>query len=266
MLSFVPNSDVTLSFDMIHPDTSEVITPTAATYSVYDDEGAILVANQVIAVTGNETELSVTVLSADNDLGVATVGARTVVLNVTTATGVIQLSQSYVLELFGFLSVPAESGMTMPQAGIVRRGMAQAVLETWDYAEESVRQGALREAWLRIARFPFTPWLPHETPPDTVSSDIIGGRFKVSQLTAEDWAALPDHFKSALKRAQLIEACVILEGDPTWDRRQDGLISKTVGESSEMFSAKKAAMNSISPKAHREIRQYIRRSLTLGRA
>lgn len=266
MLSFVPDSDVTLSFDLINPDTSEAIVPSAATYSVYDDGGNILVANQVIAIAGGETELSVTILAADNDIGVETVGARTVVLNVTTDSGVIQMSESYVLERFGFLAVPVESGLTMPQAAITRRGMAQAVLEVWDYAEESERKGALREAWSRIANFPFIPWLPHETPPDTVSSEMLAGSFRVNQLDADEWALLPDHFKSALKRAQLIEACVILEGDPTWDRRQDGLISKTVGESSEMFTSKKAAMTAISPKAHREIRQYIRRSLTLGRA
>lgn len=261
---YAPSKNVVVSFDMIDPDTSEIITPISATVSVYDDAGTVLIADQAVAVVGNETVIEITVAAGDNTI-TGSSGARTVVLDVTTATGTVQLDETYVLELTGFLTVPAQSGQTVPQSMILSRNMAQITLEVWNDASNSQRRAALMEAWSRISRMPFKPWRDHETIPDAVPQDVSLGLTRVNELSSEMWALLPSHFTDALKRAQLIEACVLLEGDPTWDRRQDGLISKTVGESSEMFSNRKSVMSSISPKAHREIRSYVHRSITLGR-
>ena len=265
MLTFAPNSDVTLTFDMFTAD-GDVIDPVSATYRVFDDEGAEVVSSTAVAVSGGEEEISVTIAAVNNAIGGAANGARTVLLSVITAAGAYELSQTYVLETHGFLSVPSESVLTLPQSLMLARQLAQSVLDIWDDAEDHERQAALREAWIRIDRFPFTPWRSYETIPDSASDTLKTGAYRVSELSSADWALLPEHFKSALKRAQLVEAAVLLDGDPTWDRRQDGLISKTVGESSEMFTSHKASVTTISPKSYREIKGYVRRKVSLARA
>ena len=156
--------------------------------------------------------------------------------------------------------------MTLPQSEMLANKMGQAILDTWDEQEDGRKQGALREAWNRLSRIPFIPWREFETVPQNVERELSSGDFALNQITLEAWNALPSVFRDAVKRAQLIEAAVILDGDPTWDRRQDGLISKTVGESSEMFSSKKPAFSTISPKAYREVSGYIRRRISIGRA
>ena len=266
MLAFGPNSDVTMEFDLIHPQTNEILTPVSASYSVFDDEGTEIVASTAITIVGGEQALFVTVDAADNLIATGTNAARTILVTVVTSEGAVQLTETYVLETFGFLAIPAESGMTVPQSLMLSRRLAQGIVEVWKDVEDQERQAALREAWSRISKMSFEPWYSYETSPEGISTDLHERKFRINSLSDTDWALLPTHFKNALKNAQLIEACVLLEGDPTWDRRQDGLISKTVGESSEMFSTKKSVTSSISPKAYRELRGYIRRTITLGRA
>lgn len=266
MQSFAPNNPVTIEFDLISPVSNELLVATAAVYSVFDDAGAQVVAETSVAVTGSEETIRVPVSGANNTVPAGEGGARTILLNVTTADGTLQLSETYLLEQFAFLTVPAESALTLPQSVMLTNQLASTVLEIWGDTTDHERQAALREAWTRIARFPLMPWKGWDVVPDQASSNLRSGRFSVNELSVTDWNMLPDTFKNALKRAQLIEAAVILEGDPTWDRRQDGLISKTVGESSEMFRSTKSANSVVSPKAYREISAYISRTVSVGRA
>ncbi|MDX5412912.1 MAG: hypothetical protein LPK02_07675 [Rhodobacterales bacterium] len=265
MQIFVPGSNVTVVFDLIDPETSEMISPASAAYQVFDDEGVQVVPTTPVALTGDEESIEITVVAADNTV-TGSNGARTVVLTLQSAGKSFQLSQTYVLENFGFLSVPSQSAMTLPQAMILARSMSTAVMEAWEFADDRERQGALQDAWSRLCRLPYLPWRDYEERPGSGADRLIKGEFRLDDLTNDEWALLPDHFKKALKRAQLIEAAVVLGGDPSWDRRQDGLISKTVGESSEMFMTRKPGMTTISPKAHEELRGYIRRSIRIGRA
>ena len=267
MASFLPNTDVVTTFDLVDEETFDIIDPASATYDVYDEEGTQITINGAVTVTGGEEKLSVTVPAVDNSLAGETEGARTVVLYVTATTGATYtLTKTYLLIKFAFLQVPADSGMTLPQSMLLSDKMAQSVLEAWTDSEDGKKTAALREAWTRLSRIPFLPWRDFEEIPDSATVAIREGNFSLNTLSVDEWASLPKTFKDSLKRAQLIEAAVILDGDPTWDRRQDGLISKTVGESSEMFSSKKAAFSTISPKSRREISPYIRRQVRLGRA
>ena len=265
MLIHSPDSDVSVTFDMFDEATGETLAPLSASYSVYDDEGSVVDSGAVSGIVGDETEIKVTVTAVNNSIGANANGARTVVLNVTTASGSHEMNQTYVLERFAFLAVPTESGMTLPQAMMLSRGVAQSAVEIWADVEDNERKAALREAWFRLSSIPFKPWRSDQVIPNDVPAELISWTTPLNELTAESWSLLPENFKTALKRAQLLEACVLLGGDAAWDRRQDGLISKTVGESSEMFVSNKASQNTVSPRAFRELRAYVKRSITIGR-
>lgn len=265
MNTFSPSTDVVLKFDMFDEETMEPVDPVSATFDLFDDEGDKLIDQDSVTVTGGEDSLSVTIGSTYNSM-TETEGARTAVLYVMTAAGEVTFQKTYLLARFSFLQVPSESGMTLPQSEILSSKMAQSVLEVWDDAEPKRKSAGLREAWSRLSRIPYLPYKAFDDVPSTAPDKIIEGNFSIASLTKAEWDELPQEFRNALKRAQIIEAAVILDGDPTWDRRQDGLISKTVGESSEMFASKKAAFSTVSPKAYREISGYIRRTVRIGRA
>lgn len=265
MNTFVPGTDITVVFDMVEPSTLELIEPISVSYDLFDDEGVKLITAEAVSILGGEDQISITIPALNNSI-LGTEGARTIALYVLTPIGITTLTSTYLLTQFTFLKVPEESGMTLPQCEILSNKMSQSVLEAWRDQDGDRKQGALREAWNRLSRIPFLPWREHEDIPSTVTNQIKAGDFSLNQLTADQWRDMPMLFRNAVLRAQLIEAAVILDGDPTWDRRQDGLISKTVGESSEMFKPSKAAFSTVSPKAYREVSGYIRRRITLARA
>lgn len=263
MKTFSAGNIARVPIDLVTRD-GEAIVPVSASFKVYDDTGVEL-GSEAIAVTGNECEIVVVVPGADNVIDAAALnGARTVVLTVVSADGQFDLSETYLLERPGFLAVPEMSAMTVQQSVMLSATMRQVVTEVWAHTDDHDRRAALMEAWSRISKFSFRPW--RSTDDAAAAPDrLLNSQFRTNELSLADWQALPEHFKTALKRAQFIEACVILEGDPTWDRRVDGLISKTVGESSEMFSGKKPLISSISPKALRELKGYMRRSVRIAR-
>lgn len=262
MQIFAPDTDITLTFDMIAPDGTTAISPTAAVFSVYDEDGNSLVVNEAVTVSGGESALNVTVLAVNN----ASAGARQVNLSVNAVEGAFTLQETYVLETGDLLQIPSQSAMTVPASLLVRRNMASSSLVEWDYATVDQRRAALAEAWTRISKLCFYPWLSYETPNENLPDAVIEGDFLVRELSFENWGYLPSHFTDALKRAQLLEACSILEGESAFERRRDGLLSKTVGESSEMFSTGGVAMKSITPATKRELSKYLVRRVEIGRA
>jgi hypothetical protein len=76
-------------------------------------------------------------------------------------------------------------------------------------------------------------------------------------MSVESFDLLPAGFLRAIKRAQLIEANVILGGDVVGRKRQDGILSETIGESSASFSDKPFLNLPISRQAYEELRRYI---------
>jgi len=257
--------DVTVEIDLIDR-SGTVITPVTADYKVYDETGALL-GSSSLTVVGSESSLSVTVAAADNIITDPN-GARTVLLNVQSVSGTHQLTATYVIQLFGFLSVPVQSGMTETEAAILNVDMPSII--GYDNATEEDRRAALLEAWSRLSRMAYKPWREYDKTSASSAYEthptIVDGDFRLNELDAGGWAVLPAPFKAALKRSQMIEADVILEGDPTWDRRVDGLMSKTVGESSEMFRPGKPVITAVSMKAMRELSGFLSFSVKIGRA
>lgn len=260
---FAPGSKVILTFDMVHPVSLDAIDPASANWTLFDDEGTELVSNQGLTVAGGEGQLSITIVQAHNVISGSN-GARTAVLLVTNAAGEqVTMEQSYVLQGVTALAVPASSGMTMAKAMMVANEMGNDLITTWLEADAPEQKRSLLEAWRHVARLSFLPFNGLDA--TGVDNDIAEGRFRLNELTAENWAQMPQQFVDAVRRAQLIQAAVILGADAAFDRRMDGLLSKTVGESSEMFAARKP-VSALHPKARAEIMRFLNRTITVGRA
>lgn len=257
-------TDVIVTVDLIDAQ-GNVITPDSASYEVFDESGASLTIG-VLVVAGNESSLDVTVGAAFNGLvSPAVQGARLVRLAVVSSSGTHQIEKAYVIETPAFLSIPTESGQTELQANMLAVNIPG--LDAWETATDRERKSALRVAWERLSRLAYRPWRDYDDS-SAVSADnqsLLLGDFRLNELDAAKWAALPAPFVAALKRAQLVEANIALAGDPVWDRRVDGLLSKTVGESSEMFRSGKPVINAVSSKTMRELAGFIDFSLRIGR-
>jgi len=264
---YTAGSELTLTLPLVD-ETGAQIDAASYTFSLYEEDG-----NEVETGSGTLNagafDCELTLGASSNQLTVGSrMGARQLVLNVVDDNGNTHvISEIYILRAsFVPLAVPAESGQTLLQANLLNRGMASGVLESWSYSDQGEQEAALMEAWNRLSRIAYNPWRDVEEPDSDLSELVRYSDFVLNEVSTDDWALLPENFKAALRRAQLIEAAVLLGGDPTWDRMQEGLISKTVGESSEMFRSKPITNRSISPKARREIEGYIRQNISIGRS
>ena len=219
-------------------------------------------------LSAGAVSLRITVPDTSNALPEGTrMGGRLMDVIVTDDNGdTHRLTETYLLRARVFLNVPSESGQTLIQAMILMQGMPPVLMESFNYSDDAEREAALLEAWSRLSSISYDPFRDNETPDAALPDDVKNRLFAINEITKPDWLLLPEHFRNAIKRAQIIEAAVLLGGDPSWENRQNGLISKSVGESSEMYRSSPPIPSSVSPKARREIAPYINSTIRIGRA
>lgn len=256
-------TDVTVTI-AITDDDGDAIIPDSGSYRVLDAAGAEIVAPTDAGLTALSTEAAITVLGADNTtpVGVAR-DVRKVELTVVTATSSVVLTETYVIEGTGVIEVPANSFQTFEEAVLV--GLDIPSLDAWNTATDRERTAAMIEAHNRIGQLRLKPYRASD---DTagVDQDTIDGLFHVAELSLSAWNALPDPFKKAVRRAQVVEADVILLGDPIWEQRRDGLMSHSIGEVSQFFRPGKPLITSVHSRTLRELKGFLSYGLKIGRA
>jgi hypothetical protein len=62
------------------------------------------------------------------------------------------------------------------------------------------------------------------------------------ELSDEDFAAFPDVFKRAVMLAVINEACEIANGNDVAAAREDGILSESIGETTNMYRTGKSAL------------------------
>lgn len=259
---------ITLEFDL-YRDDGTVIVPSSATVEVFDADQVLAGEDIVVPVVGNETVLHVTIPASYNvsDELTARVAVATIVGTINGQSTATIASEAYaILPGFQPVRVPEESAMSVAGAEVIATEIKDAVTEVWGDLSFEEKDRALRDAWSKISRMLLKPFRNQEERNAAgVTTRMQEGRFYVSELSHEEWVSLPKHFLKALRRAQFVEACVLSGGDPEWDRRKAGLISKTVGESSEMFNTKAIAEKRISERARLDLSGYISKRVKLSR-
>ena len=114
------------------------------------------------------------------------------------------------------------------------------------------RERALIEAYLAILQMPLF-----------IRS---AGRSLAAFLEEFGMAELDEKLLTALRRAQVLEASEILNADPTTLARRNGLISMTVGESSQFYGTSKPLdLPLLSRQAIKMLSPWISYSVRIGR-
>lgn len=242
-------------------DLGNPLTVTAATYRVVDESETELVAETPLTINGGETEIDVSVDASLNALGDERRSIRTVIVYATTNAGVHVLSESYVIEGDTTLVLMDNSFLTLPHAMMIASGMID--VERFQGATQRQKASALHEAFLNIIRLRFE--VDYENDQERIVDKPMSDPGDISQMTHEDFLKLPARMVEAIFRAQVVEADFILGGDPIEERRRQGLMSETIGESSNMFRPGKPMNLSVSNRAMKYLAPYIKYSQHLGR-
>jgi hypothetical protein len=234
MQTFAAGTTVRVTIPLVDLN-GDPVTPTAIEAAVNDQDGTPIVPPYVVAFTPGDTDVEITV-PADKNQITGPAGARTVFLEVTTADGVFELFETYLLRGAVRLTVPTNSFQTYEQALVEASLMPP--LTGWNAASAIDRKNALEEAYRRLSRIGYRVWRPEDVDaqnyyvPDEL--DRIEPRLWPI-MSLDRFLKAPAHFRKALCRAQLQEANEILSGDVVSQKRRQGLLSESIGESSMMF-------------------------------
>jgi hypothetical protein len=263
MQSYLPGTDVQVTATLVD-SAGEALSPLAVEYAVADEDGATVVARVALpGYVAGESEVVATVLAANNALDVdETYGMRVVTFFAQLETGWVATEVSYKIALLDPLVIPTTSFQSYNEANLTATTMPD--LDGWNAASKDARIAALSEARDRLCRLVYA---------DDVYSDIewqsrveLSSEIDLDDLTAPEFANLDAKFKTLLKKAQIVEADDVLTGDPVSEKREDGLMSETIGESSMMFRPGRPARFPVSRRTMTMLSRYIRNKRVIGRA
>jgi len=255
-------SNAAVSITVPYQDSlGNAVTPTAVSYRVLDGQGQEVIASTLHSgFTPGDTEITIEVDASNNLLDVGELrDLRVVEVIMTTANGEVINSGSYLIEATDTLEVMTNTFQSFGSAVLV--AMEIAGIDAWSVAAERSQKTALINAFHAISNLSF--YVTSGDAQDRLSSSVEIRDIK--SLTAEELAALPEDFLVALKRAQIIEANAQLGGDPIGDKRRDGLMSETVGESSNMYRPGKPLLLPVSDDTMRALSRYVSNARRLGR-
>lgn len=246
MLAFAPNTPATLSIPLLDANGLP-LTADAVSYQVTDQSGAERVPLTVLALPDGPADIvELTLPGAINGLAVgASRELRVVTLSITTETGPATVVYRYLVKAEDALGVMKNSFQTFSQALLL--GTEMVNMEAWDAASDDRKQAALADAYRAICKLRFD-W-----------------GFDMDKLNEAQFMNLDERFRSALCRAQVIEANARLGGTDVSDLRREGLMSATVGEVSQMFRPSKPLVLPISHRALQVLAGYITWSVRASR-
>ena len=253
----------------------ESVSGVSAAYEVFDEDGTSVSTGVVDDYDPQSQSIAVSLPAGASTLpqGVSHSG-REIVVTVTDGDGEEHEARDYYVAVAANpLSVLGNSFLSFP-AALALREQFGPVMDGWDKVQNNAtRQSALIQAHTNLCRVRYAVGAPKTGDVRDYAAYGTGSeisfdfkrRVSLLGITREDFDALPDHFRKALRRAQLIEANILLGGDIVGQKRKDGIISETIGESSTFFSSKPYLNLPFSRQAFEVLKPYITVSVRVGR-
>lgn len=261
------------AFSVPLTDSSGVVINVATvTWNVLDEDGVVLnVVPFVTNVTPGATAIELTVPAELNETPDGQVrGVRVVMVSLDGAS--LTTSVSYMIENNTALVVMTNSFQTYERVLVTRAELGQT-LAAFDAAIKGRQIAALETAYRKLGRIHYKYALDGDGSnyiswDDEMHSGCSTYRIvrDIAAVTFADFSALPERFKSALRRAQIVEANAILGGDPITEKRMSGIVSETVGESSMFLSSTKPLTLPVSRSAFAELNGFVYRRFAIARA
>jgi hypothetical protein len=293
MQSYLAGTAVTVDIPLLD-DSGNPVQPATVNYRVVDQtDTEIIPSTPVPGYTVGQTSVSITVPAGSNaiqtfsttdnnvaDIDQSTFGSRTIQLTCVDALGnTFMLSASYVLRPVDVLVMGLNSFQSYAQAQLTRRFIANC--PGWDAADEDARTAAMIEARDHLVRLNYYLLNTNVNFGQDSLNYIPEGQY-VSQyaatnslfmfngmlglLTPQQFSQLPNRFIIALQKAQVAEADYILQPDPIEQRRQEGLVVESIGQTKQMFRGAKPLQLPACRKAMSYLSYFLTNTKMIGRA
>lgn len=263
MQAYLGGTDVTVTIPLVDA-AGNALSADSIEYRVIDQDEQVVVAKVALSGYGvGDPDAIVTIPAASNDLGTLKRAVRAVELFVTTGAGVVMISHEYVVEALETLVVGENSLMTYSSAVLVAFDIPN--LPGWNQATKQERMRALHAAYRNLGKVKLR-FVDDDSDMTSVITPEEWNSSNVTDFSAAQLAALNAKYVACLKRAQLIEADFLLGGDEVDAIRRSGIMSATVGESSQFYRTQKPLDGPICKRAMREVSEYMNTRVRVGRA
>ncbi|BBI61678.1 hypothetical protein [Vreelandella sulfidaeris] len=237
-------------------DLSLVTSPTSATYGITDQAGVILVTDTTLPVTPTDTSVSIPIDATLTNLEAGARRKMLVITLVVTNDEVLRekIVERVVVQDLSTLTIPGESFQSVNEAAL--RSMDIPQVSNWESASYEERHKALIEAAYRIKKIRFD--LDRDVEASFPEFDLEEGEHLFDDMTQADFALLPAKFIDDLTAAQILEADDILGyGSSAASKRQEGILSDSVGETSQMFRTGKPVTTEVCSRAYRQLNRWM---------
>ncbi len=156
----------------------------------------------------------------------------------------------FVVEQFNLLEVGSNSFQTYPSA--IVRSYDLTDIDSFRIATKQEKQIAMVTAFHALG---------------TLNYFVTGRTYgQIDTLSAVEFEALNPRFVEALRKAQIVEANEYLSGDTPHKKRQMGVFSETIGESSMFFRTGKPLPLPVTRRSLDILRGYVVWEMGVGRA
>lgn len=269
MPSYKPGTVVPVTF-AITVDAA----PTAVRWRALDENETVLQDWTLIDPLPTGAELVVALEATLTSLPAGALRAlRVVELELQTPLGTFVLSESVLLQGATQLAPGLNSFQSYYQALFLIEGQHADQISGWQHAERDQREKALVEAHLRLLQLPLAlEFGASQTRlTDDAWLDARKSQRLLRDLAPADVLALHAPLLGALRLAQAAEANDILDPDSPRAAANAGLVSLTVGESSQTWrqgatGSSRAMEYPVCPRAIALLQRWLRYGAKIGRS
>lgn len=237
-----------------------------------DAEDILLPFTQVTSFVANDTTYSFQIPQSVNQLSPGNVReGRIIVTEFTLANTLIITERSmYIIERGNVLVPYVNSWQTLAQAEVLSLSMSG--VDDWKQSSDDQKLISLESAYASLCRLTYTVLDPNSSGLKTAlgfDDSTASNRVLISDINSIDGLIVqtfPQPFLLALRRAQLAEANFSLSDQSITEKRAGGLMSETVGESSQMWRPGKPILLGACRAALNELIGYIHYGKHIARA
>lgn len=235
-----------------------------ATYNISDQSNKLILEETDIEVFYDDVFVEIEIPNSLNNLEAGEhKGMRTITLTCyDECHHQYILYHSYMLLSANDLIVPNEALMNAREAQFLAFDTPNVL--AYEEANDLHQRRALIEASRRINSLNINL---AELGANAAFSDFnwSAERLRLKDLSKDQFYGLPDYFIDDLRMAILLESDDILGGSPVEEARREGILSESVGESTNMYQVGRPAQTRIGSRAYRVLARYVSRVYEIGR-
>lgn len=244
------------------------VVPVSVVYNLKDEDGNMIRSNVPLTFQQNDTSVVVNIDGEYNTLAGDVLKALRVVELVMTDSGgdVFKNYDYYVVRAAVELVVMVNSFQTYEEA--LLNSVDVLSLAGWNSKDRFNKIVALIESFYTLSRYHYDL---SDFSSDRFNYDTTNvyfndfRRFRLSDLTANQFNTLNSEFLRNIKLAQIAQANYLMDDTDVSKDRRDGLLSHTVGEVSKMYHPRKLLVRPICNPALRYIGRWIQTDVQIVR-